>query len=447
MQYLTFKGKSRQEAYAALKAEQKNNPRLKEARIIKDSVDTVSSFMGFRQETVYQIIVGVPDYFSPTALPTPEKLKKERESFPKFSAIEKAVINKKSEINTLTENTLFAIKGATKVAEQISRLELPQKEKEKLAKTPSLKELELKKELSSLRSEFKEIKNILTSQQKNLNHSQLIDTLQESRELPNELEIYQQHIRWIEKYLNTREFSPALIEDIISYLETTPEMLTNKKTILQEVEIFLKNHIPMTDVSLDHYQYGDKIILVGATGVGKTSTIVKLAAHLSLMRKKSFRFISIDKYKVGGETQLEKLASYMNTQFHPINQQEEFFKLLSEDTHDFTFIDTAGKGPKETIAIQELSHWLSAVGKPIDVHLVVSATTKVSDLEYICDTYGILNYSHLLVTKLDETKTLGSIISLAYRYQKPLSFATDGQEIPQDFEIADTHRLIRESLI
>ena len=464
MRYRTFTGKNKQEAYALLNSEKKIDPALNEARLIKDTEETVSSFMGLKQQTIYKIVVGIPEYTTfieerkIKPFPKPEPSKTSNPDLNNiFSSIEKNIIKKKVPtpavvpVSTQSIDTLFAIKSASKVTEQLSRLEqnLPKKEfpaPSPKTKTPAIKETELKKELATMRSEFKELKNILTSQQKNINHTQLVDLLQESRELPNEYEIYQQHLRWIEKYLGEREFSQKITEDIIKHLESSPEILADKKNILTAVEKFLQAKIPMTNISLDQYNYGSDIIFVGPTGVGKTSTIVKLAAHLSLMRKKSFRFISIDRYKVGGETQLEKLAGYMNTQFYAINKQEEFFNLMSEKSSDFTFIDTAGKGPKETIAIQELTHWISMIGNPVDTHLVVSATTKVTDLDYICDAYSILNYNHILVTKLDETKTLGSIISLAYKYKKPFSFITDGQEIPQDFEIADTYRLIKESL-
>lgn len=457
MHYRTFTGKNKQEIFAKLKEEEKFDPALKDARIIKDNVRTVSSMLGLKQDQIHEIVFAIPDHsISQKKVSVPIFTKKEftNKKDQHLSHIEKEIIKKKSSMSTQAQDTLFAINSMTKIAEQISQFEnelpkatVPQTQKKSISKKPtSIKETELHKELSNMRNEVKELRVLIQSQKQNFSNTQLVDSIQEDRELPNEYEIQKQHIRWIEKYLTEREFSLSLIEDIIEHLNNIPEILTDKKRILSEVESFLCEHIPQTNISLDNYQYGKEIIFVGATGVGKTSTLVKLAAHLSLMRKKSFRFISIDRYKVGGETQLEKLAGYMNTQFHSINKQEEFYSLLADNYHHFTFIDTAGKGPKDTIAIQELSHWITMIGHAIDIHLVVSATTKVTDLEYICESYQLINYNHILVTKLDETKTYGSIISLSYKYQKPFSFVTDGQEIPQDFEIADTRQLIKEAL-
>lgn len=457
MRYLTFKGRTQEEAQALFDLEKKYDPELKEGRLIKQSVEEVSSFMGLKKEKIYKIIIGVPEHIyttsnsSNTPKPFPLPTNKQYSNSSMFSPIEKAVIKNKKVIpnNNNVEDTLFAIKGITKVAEQLSQLEqtLPKKNiKTRLENSSISKEYDMKKEFSSIRNEVKALKELLNLQQKTTSYSQLVNSLQENKELPNEQEIYKQHIHWIENYLTMREFSLEIIKDIISHLKEDMQILSDKNKILKSTEQFLRNHIPIININLDNYVYGNEIILVGPTGVGKTSTIVKLAAHLSFMRKKKFRFISIDRYKIGGETQLEKLSDYMNSQFHLIHKQEEFFELLSNKDSDFTFIDTAGKGPKETIAIQELSHWISIIGHPIDIHLVVSATTKFGDLEYICDTYKITNYNHIIVTKLDETKTLGSIISLAYKYQKPFSFVTDGQEIPQDFEIADIYKIIKDSL-
>ena len=455
MLYLTFEGKSKEEAQSKLELEKKRNPQLKEGRLIKCSEEPVSSFMGFKKETVHKIVIGVPEHSRVSSFSKKEQPTLRPKVTPEpFSPIERAVITKKS--RTILENevadTLFSIDRVSKVAQQISQLENNLPKKTSLPKPISLMDppksnnAELKKEISSIRTEFKQVKEIILAQQKNIAHTQLMDSLQENRGLPNEHEICQQHIRWIEKYLGEREFSLSLIEDIINHLKQNFEVLSDKKTILKKVAGFLRENLPISNIHLDNYIYGTDIMFIGSTGVGKTCTIVKLATHLSLIRKKKCRFISIDRYKVGGETQLERLASYMQTKLHSISKQEYFFTLISEPDTDYTFIDTPGKAPKEHVAIQELSHWISMTGRPIDVHLVVSATTKVSDLDYICDAYKVIDYKHILVTKLDETKTFGSIVSLVYKFQKPLSFVTDGQEIPQDFEIADLHKIIKDSL-
>jgi len=445
MRYLTFKGKTRQEAFAQFEQEKQNDPSLKEARLIKHSESKISSFMGLKKEAIYEIVIGIPEHFTySTDLITTKKKSP-------FTSIEQNILNKKKSINRV-EETLFAVNSISRVAQQISQLEKGNKKPQNTSSSRKTQEIEtLKNELNSMRDEFKSFQEqLMTSLQNNQNNllqNTIIDHIEESRSLPNDIEIYKQHIRWIERYLNEREFSRYFIDSIITYLEQNPNLLKDKKDILNSVKKVLLEHIPHIKVNLENYSNGNTVIFIGPTGVGKTSSLVKLAAHLALMRKKQFQFISIDRYKVGGETQLEKLASYMKAPFSTINKQEDFFNLLNNNNYSFTFIDTAGKSPKETIAIQELSQWIQMINSKVDIHLVISATTKSTDLEYICEAYSHINYNHILVTKLDETCNYGSILSIAYLHKKPLTFSTDGQEIPQDFLITDIEQLINNSLL
>ncbi len=452
MIYRKYTGKTPDEAKAKLDAEKKVDPDLHNAILVSESEDVVSSFMGLRQEKQHTILVAIPEHNIERKFPRPEPRPESRsetrfdsdKSLEIFTPIERRAINNKKTVKEPQES-LFAedkINEAVKEVQKVTKLRNTSKAE---AKISAAKENEIKKEIVSIvRDGFDEIRNMISSTQLGTNNSDLMDALKEERKLPDEYEIQKKHMRWIEKYLIERDFSQHIIDDILN--ELAPQELNSKETILKSVEKFLLLNTPHTDISLENYKYGNEILFIGASGVGKTSTLVKLAAHLSVMRKKSYRFISIDRNKAMGETQLETLAGFMRTQFHSVKKQDEFYSLLRDKSSDFTFIDTAGKGPKNEIAIKELHSWINGIGHPVDTHLVVSATTKATDLEYICETYNSFNYNHILVTKLDETKTFGSIISLAYKYQKSLSFVTDGQEIPQDFGIADIRKLIKSAL-
>ena len=136
----------------------------------------------------------------------------------------------------------------------------------------------------------------------------------------------------------------------------------------------------------------------------------------------------------------------MKAPFCTVTKNEELQGILSTNTSDYVFIDTSGKSPKEQSSIKELAQWLTESPSMMDIHLVVSATTKNADLDYICEGYVDIPYSHIIVTKLDETRSYGSILSAAFKMQKPFSFFTDGQEIPQDFAVADINKMISDSL-
>lgn len=453
MRYLTFQGKNQKEAFEQLNKAKKLDPAFKEVRLITHSEKKVPSFMGLKKDTIYEIMVGIPEYpigdstFNMSITEEPKT----------FSAIEKSVLNstrKPKSTKEEVQETLFAIESVNRVAEKISQLEkkdsVPSFKPRSIVKPQqNSSEIEsLQSELSFMKKEFQNMKNLLSHHLKNTETTLFQKEIDEEQSLPNEYEIGRQHVRWIDQYLSDRDFSRYFIDNFINFIKKTPEILNDKNIILNNAKEFLKASIPNQNINLDDYQFGSNIVFVGTTGVGKTNSIIKFAAHLGLARKKKFRFVSVDRYKVGNESQLEMLSSYMKSPFYTINKEDEFLNIVnqSEDPYDYTLIDTAGKGYKENIAIQEIAHWLHKLECKPDVHLVVSASTKASDLEKIYEAYNIMNINHILVTKTDESENLGSILSLAYKYNKSLSFLTDGQEIPQDFKIADINTLIHDSL-
>ncbi|MGL4562359.1 MAG: hypothetical protein ACRCVW_00700 [Brevinema sp.] len=450
MRYLTFQGKTQKEAFEQLNQAKKLDPAFKEVRLITHNEKQVPSFMGLKKDTIYEIMVGIPEFGisdSNFNIPVTAEPKK-------FSSIEKSVLQSSKKIKSSkeeVEETLFAIESVNRVAEKISQLE----KKDPVVRptltkiAPKNMEIEsLQSELTYIKQEFQNMKNLLSTHVNKTQNTLFQYEMEEERSLPNEHEICKQHIRWINNYLSEKDFSRYFIDQFINSIEQNPEVLKDKNIILNKAKEHLKEHIPVKNINLDHYEFGTNIIFVGSTGVGKTNSLIKLAAHLGLARKKRFRFISIDRYKAGNDSQLEILSSYMRSSFYSVSQEDEFINLVNhpEDKFDYTFIDTAGKSPTQNVAIQELAHWVNKIEEQTDIHLVVSATTKASDLEMILESYSCLNINHLFVTKTDETNNLGSVLSLAYKHHKSLSFLTDGQEIPQDFKIADTNRLIHDSL-
>lgn len=310
---------------------------------------------------------------------------------------------------------------------------------------------ELENKVQNLEQQVDDLKGFINDQFENIKDALVSGAVSserdEEKKILMDVEAGKTHIRWIEDYLRERDFSSVLISDIVDYLQTQKrDVLREKTRILTAVRDFLKRSLITEDISLDDYQFGKIVLLAGPTGVGKTVTLVKMAAHLAAMRQKSMRFISVDRYKVGADSQLKEYCDLMQTPFYPINKQEDFFEILDREETDYTFIDTAGRSPRDTIAINELSGWIKRTKKRMDVHLVITAGTKPNDLEFLMEKFGVLGFEHILATKLDETQFPGSILSLVYQSGKPLSFLTNGQEVPQDFEIANVDKLIDDAL-
>ncbi|MGL5722889.1 MAG: hypothetical protein ACRCY4_10880 [Brevinema sp.] len=460
MIYKVCEGKTLDEAKAEAEKLQKREP---EARIVQTKTESVPSLFGIKKEKIYKILVAIPECDTATWEPSSKinntHLEKPTVSYPKerLTSIEKQIIEKQSrQVEAAAQDPKQVAAGLSRIVAKVAAQEKSQSapsldsstikgsKRAPREKAPSLFEEPQESnlgEILSIKNELSELKKLILSQ-----NSSLTTDIQKEQALPNENEIYIQHLRWIERHLLEREFSRHFVNSFVKELEKNPEVLSNKNTIITKAKEFLKNNIPVSHVNLDDYQNGSVIALVGPTGVGKTSSIAKFAAHFGFTRKKSLRFISIDRYKVGADFQLEKYAGYMKAPFCTVTKNEELQSILAANESDYVFIDTSGKSPKEQGAIAELSQWLAGSPLVIDIHLVVSATTKNADLDYICEGYADIPYSHIIVTKLDETRSYGSILSAAFRTQKPFSFFTDGQEIPQDFAVADINKMISDSL-
>jgi flagellar biosynthesis protein FlhF len=184
------------------------------------------------------------------------------------------------------------------------------------------------------------------------------------------------------------------------------------------------------------------MILVGPTGVGKTTTIAKLAAVFGPGNKESrplsVRMITIDNYRIGAKLQVETYGDIMNIPVSCVDNYGDLKKtiaLYSEDV-DLILVDTIGKNPRDSVEIAEMKRLLSGCGSTAEVHLAVAASTKYSDMREIFQQFEPFNYRSVIITKLDETIRVGNVISALADKGKPISFITDGQHVPDDMHKA-----------
>ena len=186
-------------------------------------------------------------------------------------------------------------------------------------------------------------------------------------------------------------------------------------------------------------------IIVGPTGVGKTTTIAKISANKILDAKKNknaidpeFCIITTDTMRVGAEEQLNKFAQVLGKDVLKAETAEHIRTIYEEYKNhvDYMFIDTSGYSPNDSTHISEMKNVLS-VDMNSDVYLAVCASTKVSDLQNIFRNYEPFAYESVIVTKFDETTQIGNIISVLWEKHKSVSFITDGQHVPRNIKKAN----------
>ncbi len=199
----------------------------------------------------------------------------------------------------------------------------------------------------------------------------------------------------------------------------------------------------VADPSTHNGMPGKKIVaFVGPTGVGKTTSIAKLAARLALQRKKKVLLVTLDGYRIGAIEQLRSYAGLMGIPFRFVDQVSDLAQVIEDNSRrDYILIDTAGRGPKDMKAMHALATFLKQ-SEHIERHLVLSATTKQSDMRKIMDQFEICAPDHLLFTKLDETSTPGPILNELVRTRKSFSYYTDGQRVPDDLHAVPRERII-----
>lgn len=183
---------------------------------------------------------------------------------------------------------------------------------------------------------------------------------------------------------------------------------------------------------------GQEVIsFIGPTGVGKTTTIAKLAAKHSVNTGKDVALITVDTYRIGGADQLKTYGDIMGVPVRVVFTPQELRNAVSQFANaSIILIDTAGRSQFDATRIRALKGILQAVPQ-VETHLVVSATTRYSDALEIFNRFGIIPLHRLVFTKIDETKTYGMLLNFAVRTNLQPSYLTNGQEVPDDIEEAD----------
>jgi flagellar biosynthesis protein FlhF len=185
------------------------------------------------------------------------------------------------------------------------------------------------------------------------------------------------------------------------------------------------------------------VALIGPTGVGKTTTIAKLAANYRLREKRRVGLITVDTYRIASVEQLRTYADIIDLPMEVVTTPREMREARSRLADmDLILMDTAGRSPHDDVRIQELKSMLTEA-RADEVHLVLSSVTSASGLTKLVKRFSVVGPTSMVLTKLDETTALGNILPILKSGALPLSYVTNGQDVPDDIEAANRHRLAR----
>jgi flagellar biosynthesis protein FlhF len=185
------------------------------------------------------------------------------------------------------------------------------------------------------------------------------------------------------------------------------------------------------------------VALVGPTGVGKTTTIAKLAANYRLKEKRKVGLITVDTYRIAAVEQLRTYADIIDLPMQVVSTPREMREAVRRlEGLDLVLMDTAGRSPRDDIKIQELKAFLTEADAD-EVHLVLSSVASARTLEQTAERFAAVGTTALILTKLDEATGLGNLIPLLRSSRLPLSYVTNGQNVPDDMETASPRRIAR----
>ena len=255
-------------------------------------------------------------------------------------------------------------------------------------------------------------------------------------------------LQLIYKQLVENEVDEKYINQLITEIEPTLKRDASVENILSGIYQKIVLKLGKTEVMGVTQGKARFVFFIGPTGVGKTTTIAKLASKLKLDRKLNVALMTADTYRIAAVDQLKTYAEILNVPLKVVYSDTELKDAYEEmKNYDIVLIDTAGRSHRDSQQREDIEKLLNAIPKEEkDVFLVLSITTKYRDLIRITEAYSEISEYRLIFTKLDETDTLGNIFNVKLLTGAPLSYATFGQKVPNDISRLDAQMIAKQLL-
>jgi flagellar biosynthesis protein FlhF len=418
MKILTFTGKTPSEALKNAKFEIGDEGMLIETREVHKKA--------LGRDALYEIVVGIEE----------SKLKKISSARNNtYNGFNKP-LEKQKPIKQESEDILFDISNAAQQISKISEVTDPiydyGNQKTKISNVEPKELKEIKSEINKLGDKVKLIQNMFWDEKAPNLQNSIPPEFAEIYRLASQSGMSHNHLESIMRM--TLEHMPS-------------KMKENSKTVKRYFQTLLRKMIPIRLETPPTVGSKKVLMLVGPTGVGKTTSIAKLAARYSYLMKKKYKvgLVVLDTYRIGAVEQLMQYARMMKLSIETVVDPADFTIALESLRHcDYILIDTMGSSPYDKNKIEKLCECLSANNTEynVDVVLVMPSSIKYEDLKATYDNFDTLNIDTIMFTKLDETRGFGNIFSLSYETKKPISYFSVGQEVPEDLVSASSDFLV-----
>jgi len=272
---------------------------------------------------------------------------------------------------------------------------------------------------------------------------------------PDASPVYSGKLQKVFELMKRSEVSPNVIEKLMNDLQSIPNSSKeNWDNLKEHLRLKMSDMIKVSgqrdfDQTPEPAPGGEKmpklIAFVGTTGVGKTTTLAKIATNMVLKSKKKVVFFTIDTFRVAATDQIKVYGDIIGIPVEIIYKESDFLPyVMKHKDADVILIDTAGRSQKNNLDLLELKKYLhNGSDLNIEIFLVLSATTRYRDMLDISNNFKKVNYSKLIITKTDETTTWGSIMSISFETGKAISYIGNGQNVPDDIMPADSNSIIR----